>query len=77
MTRPPSDAGEKNIRVVDDNVGAEGSRLQRPVVALFRLMRRTEHDAPAEGPGQLGVVDVVSLAVDDGLLEAEASTRNG
>src|SRR3981081_4030568 len=57
------------IGIVGDDVRAEGAGLERPGVIGFTA--RAEHDPTAERPRQLRVVDLVALAVDDGLLEAE------
>src|SRR5882724_4105807 len=62
---------EQPVRVVGHDVGAEAARLDRPLVVRAALPDRAEHDPAARRPGQLGVVDDVAVAVDDGLLEPE------
>ena len=63
---------------VRHDVGAERARLQRPRV----VAGRAEHDPAAGRPRQLGVMHVVALAVDRGLVEPhdvdeEADERAG
>lgn len=55
------------IRVVPHDIGAEGTQPAQVVVRVGAA----QHDSPAEGPGQLGVLNVIAFAVGDHLLETE------
>src|SRR5690606_9731808 len=62
--------GEHPLDVVGDHVGAAGAWCGRPLGGLSRP-HAAEHDGPTAGPGQFGVVDPLTIAIDDCLLKPE------
>src|SRR2546428_6620387 len=63
-------AGVQGVGLVGHHVRAERARLEVPAIVGV-LAHGAEHDAAAEWPGELRVVDVLTLAVHGGLLEPE------
>ena len=58
------------IGVRGHDIGPAGTGLELPGISAGPA-DATEHHSPAFGPGELGMLNVVSLAVGDDLLEAE------
>jgi len=62
---------EERVRIVHNDVAAEGSRPQRPSVRVVLRAGGAQHDPAAKRPRQLGMMDDLGVAVHHRLLEAD------
>ncbi len=66
-----SGSSTHSIWIIGHHVGAETARRERPVILGSWLVDRAKHDSTTQRPGQLGVIDPVTIAIHHRLFEPE------